>query len=275
VNFFTAGSAAGITADGPCAVLVLREREAVRIAVSDPSRTAAVVRLVLGREVLGRPGPRAVREAPAGLTVLSAAPEEVRLLAETGGGHGATLTAVLGAGRPAPPRRALLLEPEADATVRGGRHSGENDGSSATLTVHTTAEADGVRRAYLRFRLPHGAAGGRVRRAVLWVRGHVPGDPATRADDALTASLRAYGPSGGGWSETGITWDGAPAPGPALGGGLVTSYDDWTGMDVTAAVRRTAPGELTLVLAQDGRGHRVRLSSREAGDGPLLQLVTG
>lgn len=278
VVFFAAGSAAGITADGPCAVLVLRERRALRIAVSDPSRTAAVVRLALDRTLTA--GRRAVRESDEGLTVLSADHRGVRLLAETGGRHGATLTAVLepGPARSAPRREGLLLEPVADATVRGGRYSGENDGSSAVLTVHTAGEpyADDVRRAYLRFRLPRTVAPGTVRRAVLWVRGHVPNDPGTRADDMLTASLRAYGPAGNGWSETGITWDSAPPPGPALGEGRITSYDDWTGLDVTAAVRRAATGEFTLVLAQDGRGHQVRLSSREAGeDRPLLQLVTG
>ncbi|GAA2433024.1 polysaccharide lyase family 8 super-sandwich domain-containing protein [Streptomyces macrosporus] len=276
VNFFAAGSAAGITADGPCAVLVLAEREALRIAVSDPSRSSPVVRLALDRERAA--GRRVVRESDEGLTVLSAGPDGVRLLAETGGRHGATLTAVLapGPGHAAPRREALLLEPVADATVRGGRHSGENDGASPVLTVHTGADADDERRAYLRFRLPRGVAAGTVRRAVLWVRGHVPNDPGTREDDMLFTSLRAHGPAGSDWSETGVTWADAPAPGPALGEGPATTYDDWTGLDVTAAVRRTVTGETTLVLAQDGRGHQVRLSSREAGeDGPLLQLVTG
>ncbi|HEX5566771.1 MAG TPA: polysaccharide lyase family 8 super-sandwich domain-containing protein [Streptomyces sp.] len=286
LNFFTAGSAAGITADGPCAVLVLQDRGTLRIAVSDPSRTAAVVRLALDRKAVrtpaggrGRTGALAVRECGDGLTVLSSGPDGVRLLAETGGRHGASLTAVLtaGTGRPAPWLTGLLLDPVADATVRGGRYAGENDGTSAHLTVRGSGgprDADEAYRACLRFRLPRTA--GRVRRAVLWVYGRVPDDPDTRADDALTASLRAYGPAGNGWSETGVTWDGFPEPGPALGKGWITSYPDWAGLDVTAAVRRTGTGEITLVLAQDGRGHQVRLGSREAGkDGPLLQLVTG
>ncbi|WP_344630875.1 polysaccharide lyase family 8 super-sandwich domain-containing protein, partial [Streptomyces glaucosporus] len=281
VNFFAAGSAAGVTADGPCAVLVLDRPGELRIAVSDPSRSAAVVRLALDRAPAA--GRRVVRESDEGLTVLSAGPDGVRLLAETGGRRGATLTAVLGPGPgaacAAPRREALLLEPVADATVRGGAHSGENDGASPVLTVHNPGNAAGdagEQRAYLRFRLPPGTAAGAVRRAVLWVRGHVPQDPGSREDDMLFTSLRAHGPAGNGWSETGITWDAAPAPGPALGEGVVTTYDDWTGLDVTAAVRRPVTGEVTLVLAQDGRGHRVRLGSREAGeDRPLLQLVTG
>ncbi|MGK5500595.1 polysaccharide lyase family 8 super-sandwich domain-containing protein [Streptomyces sp. URMC 125] len=273
--FFAAGSAAGITADGPCAVLVLREPDALRIAVADPSRSAAVVRLELAGEAVGRTA-AAVREAGGGLTVLGAGPGGVRLLAETGGSRGASLSAVLGPGRPAPRRRVRLLEPVADATVRGGRHSGEAGGASPVLTVCSTGEADRERRAYLRFRLPGGTAAAGVRRAVLWVRGHVPDDPGTRADDALWTSLRAYGPAGNDWDEASLTWDGAPEPGPALGSGTVTSYDDWTGLDVTAAVRQAAPGEVSLVLAPDGRGPLVRLGSREAGaDRPLLQLVTG
>ncbi|GAB2899468.1 polysaccharide lyase 8 family protein [Streptomyces mayteni] len=97
VAFFAAGTAGGVTADAPCAVLLHEDPAActLRIAVSDPSRSAPVVRLAVAAR-----GRHTVRHADAGLTVLDPDGATVRLLAETSGRHGATLTATLTAGRP-------------------------------------------------------------------------------------------------------------------------------------------------------------------------------
>lgn len=273
LTFFTAGSAAGVTVDGPCAVLLLEEGDSLRVAVSDPSRSVPVVTVDLDR----RHWPRAlsVRQSDERLTLLAGRPGRgPRLLAETGGSHGASLAATLDVtGRDRMAGEVALLSPVADATVRGGTHAGENDGSSPVLTVRHSPEPDLSRRSYLRFELPEAA--GRVRRAVLWVRGHVPNDPATREDDMLASPLSAHGPTPGDWEESTLTWDSAPEPGPRLGGGQLTTYDDWTGLEVTEAVRRSGPGPLTLVLAQSAPGHELRLASREASaDRPLLEVVT-
>lgn len=279
VVFFAAGSAAGVTADGPCAVLVREDGEELRLAVSDPARQTPVVRLELAGSLVGRR--RVTRSAAPGLTVLADTPRRgghraegpLRLLAETGGGHGASLTATLSAGRPHRTRRALLLRPVADATVRGGAHAGENHGAAPTLLVHRAATANDTCRALLRFALP--AELGEVTRAVLWVRGHIPDDPTTREDDARFTTLAAHGPSGTDWSESHVTWHTAPAPGPPLGEGTLTTYDDWVGLEVTAAVRDTGRGPLSLVLTQREPGHRLVLRGRRAPvHVPLLQVVT-
>ncbi|WP_405057328.1 polysaccharide lyase 8 family protein [Kribbella sp. NBC_01505] len=60
VNFWTAGSAGGITADGPASVVV----GATSIAVSDPSRTSSTVRLMIDR----RTGPPQVLDVAVGGT---------------------------------------------------------------------------------------------------------------------------------------------------------------------------------------------------------------
>ncbi|GAA4098217.1 polysaccharide lyase 8 family protein [Nonomuraea soli] len=52
-NFWSPGTAGGVTADAPCAVLVSREGEHVRVAVSDPGRTVATVTITLDHPALG------------------------------------------------------------------------------------------------------------------------------------------------------------------------------------------------------------------------------
>ena len=280
VAFFAPGSAAGVTADGPCLVLLREDGAELRVAVSDPTRSVPVVRLTLAGSLVGRR--RAVRRADTRLTVLAddgrragrgTGAQPLRLLAETGGSHSASLTATLTAGRPTATRRSLLLRPVAEATVRGGAHAGEHQAVHELLTVHHAERADDTHRALLRFALPPGR--GEVTRAVLWLRGHVPNRPDTREDDLWQAPLAAHGPSGDAWDPSAVTWDTAPRPGPALGEGELTVYDDWVGLEVTAAVRAAGAGRLSLTLAQRHPGHRLLLRGRRAAaDGPLLEVLT-
>jgi hypothetical protein len=120
---------------------------------------------------------------------------------------------------------------------------------------------DDTSRGYLRFALP--VPGRRVLRAVLWVYGAIPKDPETRESDMLAHPLRARGPALGEWSETTLTWNNAPDPGPALGSDWVTTYPDWAGLDVTGAVRKCGT-EVTLVLDQEEPGHQTFLHGRTA-----------
>jgi hyaluronate lyase len=274
LNFFAAGRAASVTADGPCAVLALRtagDDGALRIAVSDPSRSVPVVRLLLDAPELRRY--RAVREADEGVTVLSTGPGGLRLLVETGGSHGAGRTVTLTTGRPSPGHGVHLVPATAAATVRGGAHSGENDGGGPLLQVRTAEDPDDTSRGYLRFALP--LPGKAVKRAVLWVYGAIPKDPGSRESDMLQHPLRARGPALGQWAESAITWDNAPAPGPALGSDWATTYPDWAGLEVTAAVQKSGT-EVTLVLDQDDPGHQTFLRGRTAtGERPVLQLIAG
>ncbi|MFI6482657.1 polysaccharide lyase 8 family protein [Nonomuraea sp. NPDC050663] len=52
-NFWSPGTAGGVTADAPCAVLVSRKGEHLRVAVSDPGRTTDTVTLTLDHPALG------------------------------------------------------------------------------------------------------------------------------------------------------------------------------------------------------------------------------
>ncbi|WP_103529395.1 polysaccharide lyase family 8 super-sandwich domain-containing protein, partial [Streptomyces sp. SM12] len=269
--FFTAGTAAGVTVDGPCAVLLLEGPGALRIAVCDPSRSVPAVRVTLGPRA-ARPH-QAVRETGDGVTVLTTGPR-TELLVETGGAHGASRTITLAPGSPVTPRHARLSPPEASATVRAGRHSGDPQGDPARLRVHQASGADGTSRAYLRFGLPAGVRGEEIERAVLWVYGAIPKDPDSRESDMLQHPLRARTAADRAWEEATVTWDTAPEPGAALGTDWVTTYPDWAGLDVTEAARG-ARGRLTVVLDQAEEGHETLLDGRGAtANPPLLQLVT-
>ncbi|MFI7276754.1 polysaccharide lyase family 8 super-sandwich domain-containing protein [Streptomyces sp. NPDC049879] len=273
--FFTGGTAAGITVDGPCAVLVREGEGTLRVAVADPSRSVPAVTV----RIAGAGQYRALRSADAGVTVLGTGRAGLRLRVETGGTRGASLTAEFTtAGAPARTADVAKIAPEADATVRGGTYAEQNDGTGDVLTVRHAQQADDTRRAYLRFRL---RGHHRVERAVLWVYGAIPKDPDSRASDMLHHPLRAHATAHTArWDERRITWDTAPAPGAALGEGLLTTYPDWTGIDVTDAVRAAATrgggGDVTLVLAQDAEGPAMLLDSRTSGTGhaPRLAVVT-
>ncbi|MGH8793312.1 MAG: polysaccharide lyase family 8 super-sandwich domain-containing protein, partial [Stackebrandtia sp.] len=267
VTFFAAGSAAGITVDAPCVVLVLEDPKAaqpLRVAVSDPSRSSAVVGVEIEKDEHHE-----VIESDERLTVLSTK-DGARLLAETGGAHGATLVASLRPGKPAPKQRALLLEPSADATVRGGEHADDNYGGEDTLEVWTAESADDDRRAYVAFDLAEADA--EVKRAVLWLNGAIPMDPDDREDEMLQVKVHAHRVDDD-WSEPDVTWNTAPEPGEQLDWGWATIYRDWVGVDVTEAVR-DASGAVSFVLAQADEGHHLVLDSRESdGRKPILEIV--
>jgi hyaluronate lyase len=249
--FFAPGSAAGITVDAPCSVLVREERGSLRVAVSDPSRSTSTVTVSLTGP-LAAAGRGSVASVSGGLTVLSSEP--VRLLAELGARHGASLSVTLERGRPAPRRTVHLLTPTVDATV--GQSGGGEDGPLLTV--------DAGNRAHLAFDLSR--VGGTVRRAVLWLYGAIPNDPATRADDLYQTALRAHGPSPAtpAWSD----------PGPALGQGWATVYPDWTSFEVTPALEG-AGRRVCLTVTEDVAGHGVAFHSREnAVLRPVLEVIT-
>ncbi|MFI6902963.1 polysaccharide lyase 8 family protein [Nonomuraea sp. NPDC050394] len=87
-NFWAAGRAVDLAADGPASVVTRRRGPATAVAVSDPTqkRDRVVVELF-------RPGLRVVRADP-GVRVRTLA-GRIRITAETAGRHGATLTADL------------------------------------------------------------------------------------------------------------------------------------------------------------------------------------
>ncbi|WHT22798.1 polysaccharide lyase family 8 super-sandwich domain-containing protein [Crossiella sp. CA-258035] len=248
-NFFTAGTAAGITVDGPASVLAQDQGGALTLAVADPTRAAAT-RLV----ELARNGFRLAEPAP-GCTLLSSAPT-VKLLVETGGTLGATRTIRLTRGTQ-PARRAEFRTAEADTYVRDGAHANTNYDNESSLVIKRVASGAGyTRQALLRFALPSG----RIDRAVLWVKGRVEDSGGTQT------GVRAYGISPD-WDPATVTWNTRPALGPAAGTATACTATDWLAFDVTALV---SGGKLAVALYQDEPGLAV------VTNGPAtLQVVLG
>jgi hyaluronate lyase len=87
VHFWTAGSAAGLTCDGPGTVLVRRQGGSTSVAVADPGRTASTLTLTLPRP--------AYRVCRADDTVTVTPGRRPVLTVAVGGSHGHTHTAEL------------------------------------------------------------------------------------------------------------------------------------------------------------------------------------
>ncbi|MFD8479524.1 DNRLRE domain-containing protein [Kitasatospora sp. NPDC059673] len=260
------GNAGPITASAPCSVLVRESGGTVSISVADPSRTVATVRVTVAR-------PGYVTADPAtGVTVLATGPS-VQLLAELGGTQSAARTVTLRTSGPAAAANAVLLAPVQDTYVRDGSYADTNYGTATILTVkNTNTSGSGFSRRAL-FAFDTSQLTGKVRRAVLWVRGVVADSGGTETD------LQAFATAPGAWQETAATWNRCPAccpaPGAALGTGRISTAADWVALDVTAAV--TADPALTLTVGRPaGRvGLAVNLNSREnAACPPVLQVVT-
>ncbi|MEU6879064.1 polysaccharide lyase family 8 super-sandwich domain-containing protein [Streptomyces sp. NPDC046712] len=269
-NFFAAGSAGPITVDRPCSVLMKEQSGNMTVVVSDPTRAAITVRVTIARSTY-----KSV-SASSGVQVLTTSGPVV-LLAETGGRHGAGRTVTLSTSGTAPASAtASHLDATATAYVRDGSYANTNYGNATTMVVKNTNTAnDGYnRRSLLKFDVS--GLTGRVSRAVLWVYGSVQDS----AGDHTT--LQAFTTSSGNWTETGVTWNSAPATPTALGTGMVSKGSDWVGLDVTSAVaaaQASAGGDGIVSLAVfeplGAAGMATVLNTRlNAVNPPKLQVIT-
>jgi PKD repeat protein len=113
-----------------------------------------------------------------------------------------------------------------------------------------------------------------------YVKFNVSGLSTAPASAKLRLFSRDGGPDGGsvfragsGWTETGITWNNAPA---ATGGSLASAgtvaNGAWVDFDVTPSV--TGNGEVTFVLTTTS-SNSVYFTSRESADKPQLVLLDG
>ncbi|HVK23146.1 MAG TPA: polysaccharide lyase family 8 super-sandwich domain-containing protein [Actinokineospora sp.] len=265
-NFFAAGTAGPVTADKACSVLIREQGTTMTVVVSDPTRAAATVEVTVAKS--GYP----MVSAASGITALTTA-TQVKLLAEVGGTQGAGRTITLsGSGTAVPAATASHLAATASTYVRDGSYAGTNFGGQTTMTVKNTNTANSgyTRRSLLRFDLS--GLGTTVRRAVLWVHGGV-------ADSGgAQTTLRAYGLASTAWTETGVTWNTAPALGGALGTGVVGTSADWVGLDVTSAVAAARPsGTVGLAVYEPlgTAGLAAVLNTRlNAVNPPRLQVIT-
>jgi hypothetical protein len=136
-----------------------------------------------------------------------------------------------------PARGRLLIYPEADAHVRGGKYSGQNKGSASTLGVCTRPYGAYTREAYLRFDLSALRA------------------PPKKAVLRLFTAYATYDPKGHGvyavaddsWSETKITWKNKPDVGSRLGTGT-PACGRVLRFNVTKAVQTEFAGDKKLSL---------------------------
>ncbi|MFJ9824843.1 polysaccharide lyase family 8 super-sandwich domain-containing protein [Streptomyces sp. NPDC101160] len=270
-NFFAAGTAGPITVSGPCSVLMKEQNGSMTVVVSDPTRSAATVQVTIARSAYP------AVSASSGVNVLTTSGQVV-LLAETGGTQGAGRTVTLSAsGAAAAPRTAAALGATATTYVRDGAYAGTNYGNATTMVVKNAGSTGSGynRRSLLAFDVS--GLAGTVSRAVLWLHGNV------QDSGGAQTVLQAFATASGAWTETGVTWNSAPALAGALGTGQVSSGYDWVGLDVTdavAAAQTSAGGNGTASLAVfeplGTSGLAAVLTTRLGSAGqPCLEVITG
>ena len=262
-NFFAAGTAGQITVNAPASVSVQNANGQLTIAVSDPSWASATVEVQVAIS-----GFTSVSSASTGLTVLSTSGGVVSLLVETGGSRGATFTAVLGTGTAPTKTTATLLPATANTYVRGGSpYATENFGGGTTMVVKN-ATGTYERISLLQFNTA--SVTGTVTKAVLWLNGYVSDTGGTQT------ALTAYKLGSSSWTETGVTFNTAPALGTVLGSGEISTLTDWVGLEVTAAITTGTGAVTALGVWEAAAGLAVVLSTSHgaAATAPALEILT-
>lgn len=160
--------------------------------------------------------------------------------------------------------------PSADAYVRGGVYANTNYGSSATLDIKNDSNLDYARKAYLKFNFSD-FSGNNISAAKLRVYVYSSGTDPIR-------TIRCYGTNDESWSETGITWNNAPAAGGYITGTSVsTTASVWQEYDVTSYVKNHINDKIVSFVLEgesSSQGANVSYNSKEATQRkPVLILV--
>ncbi|MFJ4840636.1 polysaccharide lyase family 8 super-sandwich domain-containing protein [Streptomyces sp. NPDC088746] len=241
-NFFSAGSAGGITVSAPCSVIMRQKGGRLVIGVSDPSRAASTVtvRLVLGGTLVS---------ADPGITVTQSSPT-ITLTVDVSGAAGATREATFEV-------TSATLTPTVDGYVRDGSYADTNHGTDTTLVVKNANGSGFTRQAYLAFDTT--CVFGTVTAAALSVHGFVSDSGGT------SATLSAYAVDDPSWSESGLTWNTRPALGTALSSASASTTKSTLTFDVTrhVAAQARARRPAGLAVAEAAPGLAVVLNSRE------------
>ncbi|SEG94059.1 hyaluronate lyase [Actinacidiphila yanglinensis] len=239
-NFFTAGSAGGITVSAPCSVITRQSGGQLVVGVSDPSRAAATVtvRLVLGGTLIS---------ADDAVTVTQSAPT-LTLAVDLSGAAGATREATF-------TLTSATLPAIADGYVRDGSYAATGFGTATTLVVKNATGSGYTRQSYLAF--DTSAVLGTISAATLSAYGYVSDSGGD------TTQLTAYAVADITWTESTLTWDTKPALGAALSTATATTTKANLDFDVTAHVPATPTRPLSFALAEDTPGLAVILTSRE------------
>ncbi|MFD5628736.1 polysaccharide lyase family 8 super-sandwich domain-containing protein [Streptomyces sp. NPDC127072] len=252
-NFFTAGSAGGITASAPCSVITRQHGGRLTVGICDPTRSSGTVTVTLS--VGGT-----LVDADEGLTVTSATGSPaLTLTAALSGTAGATREATF-------TLASAALTPVADTYVRDGSYAASAFGAATTLVVKNATGTGYTRQAYLTF--DTAPVLGTVTAATLSVYGYVSDSGGT------SATLTAHSVDATQWTESGLTWDTRPALGTALSDAVATTTKTPLLFDVTAAVVRNIGGRITIALTEDSPGLAVILNSRENSVSPPVVTLT-
>ncbi|GAB4048235.1 polysaccharide lyase family 8 super-sandwich domain-containing protein [Catellatospora paridis] len=259
-NFFAAGTAGTITVSAPCSVLMRESGGQLKVTVADPTRNATTITVTIARSGYG------TASGDGRITVTGLNP--IKLVVEVGGALGGSRTITFGTGGTVTGGQHFTLAPTADAHTRDGSYATTNY-NGATLEVKN----DGVgyaRKAFLKFDLTSLSAA--PKRAVLWVSGNTADSVGTHT------SISAYAVSADSWTESGITWNTAPALGAQLSTAPLCQVADWIPLDVTPFVQAEYAGDKTATIGlwQAAPGRATVLNSRSNATRPaFLQVVTG
>jgi N-acetylneuraminic acid mutarotase len=168
-----------------------------------------------------------------------------------------------------PGSKNMTLSPLADAFVRDGSYAAKNYGKDTALLVKGATVSGYKRSSYLKFSLSNI---GSLSSAKLRFYGH-------NTDNTNTVSLSAYGVSNDSWTESGITFNNAPAASTsALGAVNVGSSTKYYEIDVTNFVKTQCAGDkIVSFLLRDASNQNTNLAfnSKEKGTNkPQLLIVT-
>ena len=147
------------------------------------------------------------------------------------------------------------LTPTADAYVRGGTSGAINYGTATTLAVKKGTDANFFRKSYIKFDITN-AGFSSITSAKIRLYASV----------VNPFSITAY-QTGDSWTETGITWNNAPAVGTAIktvSVSAVNSYYEW---DITAYAQSQLRSDkiISVVLNDAGTNNlEIDFNSREA-----------
>ncbi|WP_430813838.1 DUF7594 domain-containing protein [Carboxylicivirga sp. RSCT41] len=131
----------------------------------------------------------------------------------------------------------LILNPVADAYVKGGNYADNNYGTASTLQVKESTYAGYDRMSFLKFDLS--TISGNVSIAKIRIK-------VKREDPDASHNLHLVTNS---WNEASITWNNMPAASTLIASKAAPAVNDWIEFDVTSAVNNTAGDNLSVRIS--------------------------
>ena len=168
-----------------------------------------------------------------------------------------------------PGSQSTVLSPLADAFVRNGSYAATNYGSDTSLVVKGSTASGYRRRSFLKFSLSNIS---NISSAKLRIYGR-------NIDNTSTIIFSSYGVDNDFWTETGITYNNAPAPSTsALSSAGVSDVAKYYEVDVTGYVKSQFAGDKTVsFLIKDTLNQNTNLvfnSKEKAANKPQLVIVS-